>query len=100
MAHSEFVLEIAAAARSARLARELLRIQAELGTLTLLPFGEQAFRVEATRLHHAIATAIGQHDPPTAESLVRELIQNISSWLLNELSSEQLSRKEAAHDTH
>lgn len=100
MAHSEFVLEIAAAARSARLARELLRIQAELGTLTLLPFGEQAFRVEATRLHQAIATAIGRHDPPAAESRVRELIQNISSWLLNELSTEQLSRKEAAHDTH
>ncbi|MFJ3958215.1 FadR/GntR family transcriptional regulator [Arthrobacter sp. NPDC090010] len=100
MAHSEFILEIAAAARSARLARELLRIQAELGTLTILPFGDEAFREEASRLHQALASAIERRDSPAAESLVRELIHNTSSWLLDELSAGSLSRKEAAHDSH
>ena len=40
---AEFMLEVAAVARSARLARELLHLQADMGTLTLLPFRDPGF---------------------------------------------------------
>ena len=44
LALSEFLLEVAAIARSARLARELIRLQADLGTLTLLPCADAGYR--------------------------------------------------------
>ncbi|WP_427017251.1 FadR/GntR family transcriptional regulator [Pseudarthrobacter sp. P1] len=82
LASSEFLLEIAAVARSARLARELLHLQADLGTLTLLPFSDGDFCERTADLSEAVTAAIAGHDAATAEARTRELIQATTNWLL------------------
>lgn len=86
---SEFLLELAAAARSARLARELLRIQVDMGTLTLLPFGDPVFCERTAALNEAITEAVARHDAPEAEARTKELIHLTTTWLLAELSAGQ-----------
>lgn len=86
---SEFLLELAAAARSARLARELLRIQVDMGTLTLLPFNDPSFCEQTAELNAAIADAVSRHDAPAAEARTKELINLTTTWLLAELSAAQ-----------
>lgn len=85
---SEFLLEIAAIARSARLARELLRIQAELGTLTLLPFTDPVYYKRTAALHTEIADAVASHAPHDAERLTKELVTTTTDWLLAEHASQ------------
>ena len=87
LSSSEFLLEIAAVARSARLARELLRLQADMGTLTLLPFGDAGFCARTAELGEAVTAAIAAHDPAAAEARTKELIQMTTNWLLAEHSA-------------
>jgi DNA-binding FadR family transcriptional regulator len=86
---SEFLLELAAAARSARLARELLRIQVDMGTLTLLPFGDPVFCERTAALNEAITEAVARHDTAEAEARTKELTLLTTTWLLAELSAGQ-----------
>ena len=86
---AEFLLEIASVARSARLARELLHLQADMGTLTLLPFEDADFCETTAELSGAITAAIGNHDSSTAEERTRDLITSTTSWLLAEHSRSQ-----------
>ncbi|WP_125611217.1 FadR/GntR family transcriptional regulator [Specibacter cremeus] len=86
---SEFMLEVAAVARSARLAREILRLQADMGTLTLLPFGDPAFCEHIAELSEAVTAAIESHDSGAAEARTRELIQTTTNWLLAEHAAGQ-----------
>ncbi|WP_026553731.1 FadR/GntR family transcriptional regulator [Arthrobacter sp. 35W] len=89
LASSEFLLEIAAVARSARLARELLRLQADLGTLTLLPFGDREFCEHAATLSEAVTDAIAARDPMAAESRTKELVSATINWLLAAHAADQ-----------
>jgi DNA-binding FadR family transcriptional regulator len=84
LAASEFLLEIAAIARSARLARELLRLQADLGTLALLPFTDPGFRELSARLREDVAARIEAHDAAGAEAAARALVEATTGWLLAE----------------
>ena len=86
---SEFLLELAAAARSARLARELLRIQVDMGTLTLLPFSDPGFCNRTAALNEAITEAVARHDAAEAEARTKELIHLTTTWLLADLSAGQ-----------
>jgi len=84
LAASEFLLEIAAIARSARLARELLRLQADLGTLALLPFTDPGFRELSARLRGDVADRIEARDAAGAEAAARALVEATTGWLLAE----------------
>ncbi|MFQ4147652.1 GntR family transcriptional regulator [Arthrobacter sp. LAPM80] len=81
---AEFLLEIASVARSARLARELLHLQADVGTLTLLPFEDPEFREKTAILGEAITAAIADHDSKAAEERTKELTTATTAWLLAE----------------
>jgi DNA-binding FadR family transcriptional regulator len=84
LAASEFVLEVAAIARSARLARELLRLHADLGTLALLPFTDAGFREQSASLREEVAARIEAHDAAGAEAAARALVDATTGWLLAE----------------
>ena len=84
LALSEFLLEVAAIARSARLARELIRLQADLGTLTLLPCADAGYRGRTAVILEDVAAAIEAHDPGSAETGVKDLITATTDWLLTE----------------
>lgn len=86
---SEFLLELASVARSARLARELLALQADLGTLTLLPFADAAFRERSAATAAAVADAVAAHDIRASEERTKELISATTSWLLAEHAAGQ-----------
>jgi len=86
LALSEFLLEVAAIARSARLARELIRLQADLGTLTLLPCTDSGYRGRTTGLLKEVADAIGAHQQAAAEAAVKALVAATTDWLLTEQS--------------
>ncbi|ALE05015.1 hypothetical protein AL755_05125 [Arthrobacter sp. ERGS1:01] len=86
---AEFLLEIAAVARSARLARELLHLQADVGTLTLLPFEDGAFCEKTAALSTAITDAIEAHDCAAAEERTKDLISATTNWLLAEHAAGQ-----------
>ncbi|WP_171059332.1 FadR/GntR family transcriptional regulator [Arthrobacter crystallopoietes] len=84
LADSEFLLEVAAIARSARLARELLRIQAEYGPVTLLPFADGDFREQSAKLRERLAEAIEIHDDKQAEQRTKDLVSALTDRLLAE----------------
>ena len=69
-------VEIAAASQSARLTREEIRFQTEIGPLLCLPFaGEQAHRT-ADRQHRALLDAIAAGDGATARDLAEEHVRD------------------------
>ncbi|MCB5293830.1 FadR/GntR family transcriptional regulator [Arthrobacter sp. SO3] len=90
LALSEFLLEVAAIARSARLARELIRLQTELGALTLLPCADSGYRAGAAGLLAEVAGAVESHQPAAAEASVKALIAATTDWLLNEQSTRSI----------
>jgi DNA-binding FadR family transcriptional regulator len=90
LALSEFLLEVAAIARSARLARELIRLQADLGTLTLLPCADSGYRTRTAGLLEDVAAAVAARQPAAAEASVKALVAATTDWLLNEQSRRSL----------
>ncbi|MBG6226432.1 DNA-binding FadR family transcriptional regulator [Arthrobacter sp. CAN_A2] len=85
---SEFMLEVGAIARSARLARELVRLQADLGTLTVLPYTDDAFRKSSVEHRNKVAEAIGGGNVLVAQNATRDLIHTMVSWLLRRRARE------------
>ncbi|MBP2411813.1 DNA-binding FadR family transcriptional regulator [Arthrobacter stackebrandtii] len=86
---AEFLLELASVARSARLARELLHLQADVGTMTLLPFEDPGFCEKTAAMNHAITEAVATHDSEAAEARTKELTTATTNWLLAEHSDSQ-----------
>lgn len=86
LAVSEFLLEVAAIARSSRLARELIRLQSDLGTLTMLPCADPAYRLTTAGLLDDVAAAVEARQSSTAEAAVKALVAATTDWLLNEQS--------------
>lgn len=84
LSSAEFLLELASVARSARLARELLHLQADVGTMTLLPFEDPGFCEKTATLCQAITAAVAAHDCGGAEAHTKELITTTTTWLLAE----------------
>ena len=74
LVETEFVVEVAAIARSAQLARELLRLQADLGAVTLLPNGDPDYRERTAGLRAAVVAAIESRRRAAAEGAMRELV--------------------------
>lgn len=71
---SEFALEVAAAARTARLTRALLELQAELGSVTLLPYVDSYFCEQSAIRRGEVAAAIESHDADAADCAMRTLV--------------------------
>jgi len=69
-AEGYFHLEVAAAAQSARLAREELALQGELGALLWLPFEGSAVYRRAAAQHREVISAIADGDGPRARDLL------------------------------
>ncbi|MGB3604295.1 FadR/GntR family transcriptional regulator [Gordonia sp. (in: high G+C Gram-positive bacteria)] len=79
---TEFLVEVAAAARIARLARALIQAQSELGCLTYLPNTDPDYRRESCAHRSAVLAAIAEGSEANAESAIRALITHTVNWLL------------------
>lgn len=74
-ADGRFHIEIAAAAQSARLARQEIDIQGEIGELLWIPFGEAIQRDDAVAQHLEIVEAIKNGDRDRARVATEEHIE-------------------------
>ncbi len=79
---TEFMVEVAAIARIARLSRALVSVQAEYGVLTLLPNEDPAYRTEVAAIRDALIGSLESRDVTDAESTTRALIAVNTTWLL------------------
>ncbi|MGV9248382.1 FadR/GntR family transcriptional regulator [Streptomyces sp. NPDC003710] len=74
--YGRFHVELAAAAQSARLTREQVALQTEVGALLCLVLGDDAYREEVADRHRSVISAVqdGAHDSAgeLAERCVRE----------------------------
>ncbi|MGN9781435.1 FadR/GntR family transcriptional regulator [Nonomuraea sp. ZG12] len=73
-ADGRFHIEVAAAAQSVRLTRAEIDIQAEVGELLWLPYGEAVDPRDTARSHAQVIDAIEARDPARARSITEELI--------------------------
>jgi DNA-binding FadR family transcriptional regulator len=71
-ADSELYLSIAASTRSARLTREVIRLEADLGALLRVPLAHDDFRTTTARRHRALVDAVEAHDPGAARRCVQD----------------------------
>nr|WP_254052158.1 FCD domain-containing protein [Aeromicrobium sp. A1-2] len=71
---SELYLSLAAMTQSARMTREVVRLEADFGALLRLPLSEPGFRAATTSRHSALVDAIEAHRPDEARRQVREHI--------------------------
>ena len=71
-ADSELYLSVAALTQSARMTREVVRLEADFGALLRLPLSEPAFRTATSARHLALVDAIEAHTSDVARRCVRE----------------------------
>ncbi len=71
-ADSELYLSVAALTQSARMTREVVRLEADFGALLRLPLSDPDFRAAAASRHLALVDAIEAHAPDEARRCVRE----------------------------
>jgi len=74
-ADGRFHIEVAAAAQSARLTRQEIDLQGEIGELLWIPFGEAVHRDEAVAQHRAILGAIEKGDGERARTLAETHVE-------------------------
>jgi DNA-binding FadR family transcriptional regulator len=75
-ADSELYLSLAAVTQSARMAREVVRLEADFGALLRLPLSDDDFRASTHDRHAALVDAIERRDPAGARSCVREHVSD------------------------
>lgn len=74
-ADGRFHIEIAATAQSARLTRQEIALQSEIGDLLWMPSGSVVSRSHSLRQHHEILDAIRDGDGPRARDLADTHVQ-------------------------
>ncbi|MBM7368362.1 FadR/GntR family transcriptional regulator [Gordonia hydrophobica] len=79
---TEFLVEVAAAGRIARLARALLQTQSEFGVLSFLPNTDATYRHGAADHRLLVINAIESRSESASEDTVRALVGHTTSWLL------------------
>ncbi len=86
-AEGAFHVEVAAASQSARLTREEIALQTEVGPLLWLPYDDQAARDSAVEQHGAILRAIAAGDQQGAYDLtshhVHEMLSRVGALYLD-----------------
>jgi DNA-binding FadR family transcriptional regulator len=78
-----FYLELAVLSQSARLVRELIRLQADFGPLLLLGMADAQARQSLVDSNRAIAGAVRANDGASARPLATEQVRALAEWLLN-----------------
>lgn len=78
---AEFHLELAAASQSARLVRNVIRLQAEFGTLLWLRFVDAAERTAWETTGRALVSSLRNREPATASNIVEGYLQRAFEWL-------------------
>jgi DNA-binding FadR family transcriptional regulator len=78
-----FYVELAVLSQSARLVRELIRLQAEFGPLLLLGMTDARARQSLADSNRAIAGAVRANDGESARQLTTEQVRALAEWLLN-----------------
>ena len=81
-ADGRFHIEVAAAAQSARLTRQEIDLQSEIGELLWIPFGEAVAHQDAVAQHHAILTAVEEGDGSLARARAEEHAESGVSRLI------------------
>jgi DNA-binding GntR family transcriptional regulator len=71
-ADSELYLSVAALTQSARMTREVVRLEADFGALLRLPLADEEFRSATCARHTALVDAIERHDPDSARACVKQ----------------------------
>lgn len=82
-ADSELYLSIAALTQSARMTREVVRLEADFGVLLRMPLAEAGFRAATAERHAALVEAIGRHDSETARARVNEHVDDALEHLVD-----------------
>lgn len=77
-----FHVEIAAAAQSARLTREEIRIQTEIGPLLCLPLADAEVHRNADEQHRALLGALADGDPARARDLAEQHVRDAVGQLI------------------
>lgn len=77
-----FHVELAAAAQSARLTREEIRFQREIGALVCLALGEDKAHTRAAQQHRALAAAVEAGDGQQAGTLAEQHVRNAMEELI------------------
>lgn len=82
--YGRFHVELAAAAQSARLTREQVALQTEVGALLCLVLGNDEYREEAAARHRSVISAVqdGAHD--SARELAERCVQESTARLIAE----------------
>jgi DNA-binding FadR family transcriptional regulator len=88
-----FHLELAALSLSARLVREEMRFQAEIGPILWLSMQDDECRTASKNAHLHIAQAISDVDAKTARRLTIEHITETVAWLIDAKSELERSRR-------
>ncbi|MFF9124054.1 FadR/GntR family transcriptional regulator [Streptomyces sp. NPDC014889] len=80
--YGRFHVELAAAAQSARLTREQIALQTEVGALLCLVFGDDEYREEVADRHRAVVSAVqdGARDP--ARALAERCVRDSAARLI------------------
>lgn len=79
---TDFLIEVAATGRIARLARALMTTLSDCGALSYLPNTDPEYRRAAADRRSRVVDAIEAHREIDADAAVRMLIAQHSSWLL------------------
>ncbi|WP_370249751.1 FadR/GntR family transcriptional regulator [Nocardioides sp.] len=74
-ADTELHLAIAALTQSARLAREVVRMESDFGVVLRLPLGLDEHRTRIHDLQQQLIAAIGHQDPAAARAVMRRRVQ-------------------------
>ncbi|MEU6552249.1 GntR family transcriptional regulator [Streptomyces sp. NPDC046915] len=80
--YGRFHVELAAAAQSARLTREQVALQREIGALLCLVFGDDAYREEVADRHRSVISAVQDGAHETARTLAERCVQDSAARLI------------------
>ncbi|MFF8593768.1 FadR/GntR family transcriptional regulator [Streptomyces sp. NPDC015220] len=80
--HGRFHVELAAAARSARLAREQVALQTEVGALLCLVLGDDEYREEVAERQRAVVRAVRDGTAESARSLAERCVEESAARLV------------------
>ena len=78
-----FYLELAVLSQSARLVRELIRLQAEFGPLLLVGMTDARARRSLLASNQSIAGAVRANDAAAARQFATDQVRTLAEWLLN-----------------
>lgn len=76
LADSELYLSVAALTQSARMTREVVRLEADFGALLRLPMADEPFRAATAARHAALVDAIEAHDPVASRARVKDHVSD------------------------